>query len=184
MSWKWLGVVASRPPDAIAAATLHRVGGAALGMLAAWEPDAAAVDHAVKVDARAVDPAGEPALVSLVMAPPGIYLPFDDPAVSSALRKVLQGRGADVVSTLLLGDDRFAGALTAVRGADTSRLDDDPFASCFPARIVVVGRGLLGRMPAAVGPGIQRHGADNPWPWDRFAAVGPAGSLAARRMGN
>ncbi len=168
MGWKWLGIVAARPVDAIAAATLHRVDGAPLGLLAAWEPDAAPVHHAVKIDGRALDPRSEPALASLVLAPPGIYLPFDDLAVSSAMRKVLQGRDADVVSTLLLGDDRFVGGLTAVRGGDTSRLDDDPFARCFPAQIVVVGRGLLGRMPAPVGPGIQRHGAGNPWPWDRF----------------
>ena len=48
------------------------------------------------------------------------------------------------------------------------RLADDPFARQFPARILRVDAGLLGTMPAPVGPGTQRYGAGNPWPWDRF----------------
>jgi hypothetical protein len=37
-------------------------------------------------------------------------------------------------------------------------------------RILRVDAGLLGTMPAPVGPDTQRYGAGNPWPWDRFGS--------------
>lgn len=74
------------------------------------------------------------------------------------------------LSTLVLGDSRFAGAFTAMRGDDpTNRLADDPFGSVFPARLLRVGPGLVGKMTEPVGPGIQRYGSTNPWPWDQFS---------------
>ena len=121
-----------------------------------------------KVDARAVDPNGEAALVSLVLPPDGITIAFDDPAVSGALRASLAEPWPDVLSTLVVESSRFAGALTAVRDGDRSRLGSDPFARIFPAELVEVGPGLLGRTPSPVGPGIQRYGGGNPWPWDSF----------------
>jgi hypothetical protein len=54
---------------------------------------------------------------------------------------------------------------------DPVRLGDDPFARLFPARILRVDAGLLGTMPPLVGPGTQRYGAGNPWPWDRFGSA-------------
>jgi hypothetical protein len=117
-----------------------------------------------------VDPAGAPALVSLVIAPPGTAMLFDDPAVQQARRVVLaDARPPDALTTLLRDASRFLGALTARRGADAAaRLLEDPFARIFPARLLAVGPGLLGRMPPPAGPTIERYGSARPWPWDRF----------------
>lgn len=168
MSWRWFALVQSRPDDAMAAASVCGGDGQEVGVLAAWTSEVAEPPGAAKIDSRAIDPGGEPAEVSLVLAAPGVALPFDDVAVSGALRATLALPTADVVATLLVGDDRFVGALTAVRGDNTGRLAFDPFGTIFPARRLRVGAGLLGRMPAPAGPSIQRYGADSPWPWDRF----------------
>ena len=101
----------------------------------------------------------------LVLAPPGVRLPFDDPAVAGARRAVLAGPRLRLVSTLLRGDSVFAGALT-VPGDDGPF--DDPFARIFPSRRLVVGPGLLGATPPPTGLAIERYGGGNPWPWDRF----------------
>jgi hypothetical protein len=69
----------------------------------------------------------------------------------------------------LRDDSHFEGAITIARGcAARAKLADDPFACIFPARIVRVDGGLLGRVPPPVGPTIERYGSANPWPWDRF----------------
>jgi len=169
MTWCWLALAGSRPAQALAYAELHHEDGSAAGGLAAWSPGAEPpVENAAKVDARAIDSSGEPALLSLVLAPPGVRLLFDDPAVSQALRSALVLPRADVLSTLSIGGAHFAGAVTAVRDAARWRLDADPFAAVFPARRLRVASGLLGVMPALTGPTIQRYGSGNPWPWDRF----------------
>ncbi len=162
----WLAVVRSPPDGALAAAAVD--GGSAY--LVAWRSEKAPVPGAAKVDSRAIDPEGPPGRASLVLAPDRAWLPFDDVAVSHAMRTAMSVRPVDVLSTLVVGNDRFAGALTAVYGDDDdAALDDDPFATLFPTRRVRLGGGLLGRTPTPVGPGIQRYGAANPWPWDRFA---------------
>ncbi len=169
MSWCWLawrGVDDGGPP---LWAPLNDLDGKPAGMLAAWPSDTDEPEGAAKVDARAIDGDGAPAEVSLVLAPPGIALPFDDPAVGQAIRMVLSLPPVDVLSTLLLGDSRFVGALTAARGGGADRLAQDPFSRLFPARRLRVGPGLLGTMPAPTGPVGQRYGSDQPWPWDRFA---------------
>jgi len=89
--------------------------------------------------------------------------------VSHAIRDVLLGRPADVLSTLLRDDFRFVGAITAVRGHE-DRLADDPFARIFPSLRVHVGAGLLGRMLPPAGPTMQRHGSGNPWPAGTFGS--------------
>lgn len=180
----WIALTSERPAGASAVATVssssaHRSlggggadtdGGAVIdGHLAAWEAKRPPVPGAVKIDPRAIDPDGGPAWASLVLAPPGAWLLFDDVAVSHALRAVLAAPPLDVVSTLVLGDDRFVGALTAVHDKGPSRLADDPFAAIFATTVVRVGGGLLGTTPWPVGPVIQRYGGANPWPWDRFA---------------
>jgi len=165
VSWCWLAHAEGRPEDAIAAAPI-RSG----GYLAAFSADATPPAGERKLDARAVDPEGPAALVSLVLAPDGVTIPFDDPAVSGALRAALAAPWPAVLSTLLVEESRFAGALTAVRNGDRSRLESDPFARLFPARIVELGPGLLGRTPPPTGPVVQRYGGGEPWPWDRFAA--------------
>ncbi len=163
MSWCWLARVGERPRNALAVAELS-----AGGYLAAFASDADPPSGERKVDARAIDPEGAPALASLVLPPDGVTILFDDPAVSGALRGALAAPWPDVLSTLVVESSRFAGALTAVRDGDRARLASDPFARIFPAELVEVGRGLLGRTPAPTGPVIQRYGGGNPWPWDRF----------------
>ena len=163
MSWHWLARVDERPEDAFAVASLSSG-----GYLAAFSSDGPAPPGVRKIDARAVDPEGAAGLASLVLPPDGVSILFDDPAVSGALRAALAAPWPDVLSTLVVESSRFAGALTAVRDGDRGRLASDPFARIFPAELVEVGPGLLGRTPAPTGPVIQRYGGGNPWPWDRF----------------
>jgi hypothetical protein len=100
-----------------------------------------------------------------------VSLLFDDPAVQEARRQVLgAARPFDAVSTLLRDASHFEGSVTVARGAgDEARLAwDDPFARIFPARLLRVPGGVLGRVPAPAGPTIERYGSAQPWPWDRF----------------
>lgn len=168
MSWCWLALLRHPAAAALAAAPVTDRRGGTEMVLAAFPADAQPPDGAVKVDARAVDPGGAPAAASLVLAPPGRWWAFDDPAVADATRRVLAATVVPLLSTLTLGDDRFVGAITAVRDGSTRRLHDDPFGLLFPRRLLDVDGGLLGAMPAPVGPCIQRYGPGNPWPWDRF----------------
>lgn len=169
MNRTWLAVVDHAPTGAFASAPVTDTTGAPAGHLAAWRTKDAPVPWAAKVDPRAIDPEGGPADVSLVFAPVGVSMPFDDLAVSHALRRAQSLPAPAVLSTLVLGDSRFAGAFTAVRGDDRyERLANDPFATVFPARLLRAGAGLVGTMTEPVGPGIQRYGSTNPWPWDRF----------------
>lgn len=82
--------------------------------LAAWRSNKAPVPGAAKVDPRAIDPEGPAGQVSLVLAPEGVWLSLDDVAVSRAMRAAMTVRPVDVLSTLVVGNDRFTGALTAV----------------------------------------------------------------------
>lgn len=187
MSRCWIALTSAAPSGATASATLTSHGpvhgsvhgavhGAAEGVadrfLTAWEAKEAPVTGAVKIDPRAIDPGGAAAWASLVLAPPGSWLLFDDVAVSHAIRTVLAGPAMDVVSTFVTGDDRFVGAIRAVHDDEPTRVRDDPFAALFPATLVRVGTGLLGMTPQPVGPVIQRYGGANPWPWDRFPGLG------------
>jgi hypothetical protein len=165
MSWAWLALVAEAPEDADARSPVEG------GFLAAWKQRGKPVAEAWRVDGRLIDPDGEPALVSLVLPPPGVSWLFDDPAVQEARRRVLAEPPFDAVSTLLRDSSHFEGALTVARGDDERRLRwEDPFARVFPARLVRVEAGLFGRVPAPAGPTIERYGSAQPWPWDRFAA--------------
>ncbi len=151
-----------RPSAALAAASLHELGGAGAGYLGAW--DEAPGPGALRVCRAIIDPAGAPAIVSLVLAPAGVRLPFDDPAVVQARRRVLAQRPPRAVSTLLSDDSRFEGALTAW----TEASGDDPFARIFAPRVLRLGPGLIGATPPPCGPTIERYGSATPWPWDRF----------------
>lgn len=164
MSWLWLARAADPAEGAVAAAELSTG-----GFLSALPPGGPAPPGERKLDARAVDPDGAPALASLVLPPDGVSILFDDPAVSGALRAALTAPWPAVLSTLVVGSSRFAGALTAIRDGDRSRLASDPFARIFPAELVEIGPGLLGKVPAPTGPVIQRYGGGNAWPWDRFS---------------
>lgn len=170
MSWYWLAWAgAPDPGGACAWATATDDAGEVAGVLAAWPSGTERPNGGVKVDARAIDPDGEAVDVSWVLAPDGMGVPFDDPAVGHAIRRVLALPPADVLSTFLVGDAHFVGAVTGVRGGDRGRLLDDPFGRVFPARRLRVGPGLLGTMDPPTGPVGQRYGSDQPWPWDRFS---------------
>jgi len=167
MSWCWLDLLDARPEDATAVAAAHDADGRPAGWLAAWRRRARPSRSARRVDDRIVDPDGGAAWISLVRAPDGVRLPFDDLTVQQARRRVLAGPPPDALSTLLSDASHFEGAIT-VRRSDELLLSDDPFARVFPARILRVEAGLLGRVPPPCGPTIERYGSAQPWPWDRY----------------
>ncbi len=170
MSWCWLDLLADPSGDATAQAAIFEPDGRPAGWLAAWRQRARPTRAARRIDERIVDPAGEPAWISLVRPPEGVRLAFDDLAVQHARRRVLAERPPDAISTLLSDASHFEGALTVIRG-DPARLRDDPFARVFGARILRVDAGLFGRVPPPCGPTIERYGSAQPWPWDRYEAA-------------
>lgn len=125
-----------------------------------------------KILPAVLDDDGPPGWLSLAWAGDGAVLPFDDVAVSGAVRACLRRRTGQLLSTLTRSDDTIVGALTGVTGVPASAaarlLHDDPFARLFPRRIVSYGRGLLGPAVGPAGPSTQRYGAATPWPNDRF----------------
>ena len=170
MSRCWLALLDREPDGADAAAPAFTIEGRPAGVLAAWRRQPKPVREALRVDDRLIDPAGPPAWISLVLAPPGARLPFDDLAVQQARRRILAGSFPAAVSTLLRDDSHFEGAITVARSSrDTQRLRNDPFARIFPAKLLRVEAGILGSMPAPAGPTIERYGSGNPWPWTRFS---------------
>ncbi|HEX2085919.1 MAG TPA: hypothetical protein VHF89_09570 [Solirubrobacteraceae bacterium] len=139
------------------------------GSLRVWTQRAKPVREALRMDARLVDPAGDAATCSLVLAPREARLLFDDTAVQQARRDVLARLPFDGVTTLLRDSSHFAGSLVIARGEEqVARLRDDPFARLYPAVRVEVPAGVLGAAPPPAGPTIERYGSANPWPWDRF----------------
>ena len=169
MSRCWLALVDADPASAFASARVSDAAGVPEGTLACWRGRAKPTRGALRCDARIIDADGAEAWISLVLAPRGIRVPFDDGAVQHARREVLAGIPFDAVSTLLRDDSHFEGSITvACRPRATERLVDDPFARIFPARLLRVGPGILGRVHPPTGPTIERYGSANPWPWDRF----------------
>lgn len=169
----WLALRAEVPADADLFARLHDpTTGADAGLLVAWwQPERPSGADARRADRRLLDPDGAAGLLSLVLPPEDALVPFDDLAVQQARRQALAEIPADALSTLLVDDRRFAGAVTVRRGPDAERLlRADPFARLGPAQLLWVDAGLLGTVPAPTGPTIERHGSAQPWPWDRFAA--------------
>ena len=170
MSRCWLALVEGPAKGADAAAPASTADGHPAGTLAAWRRRAKPVRDALRVDERLIDPKGGATWISLVLPPPGVRLPFDDPAVQQARRLVLLHPSAAAVSTLLRDDSHFEGSITVAHStAQKHRLRDDPFARIFPARLLAVDAGVLGAVPPPTGPTIERYGSGNPWPWVRFA---------------
>ena len=166
----WLALVTRAPECALASADAFAEDGTPCGALVAWCQRAKPERGALRVDERIIDPEGGEAWISLVLAPAGVRMPFDDRAVQQARRDVLARTPAEAVSTLLRDDSHFEGAITVARGPGAlERLEDDPFARVFPARMLRIQGGVLGRTLPPVGPTIERYGSANPWPWDRFA---------------
>ena len=166
--WLWFAYRPDRPSDAFATTAAFRADGAQLGFLAAWRVGVTRRPAgALGIDARAVDPHGEPAWISLALAPERLRVLFDDPAVCQAMRVVLAGSPVAVMSTLVRDPSTIGGALTATHAPRPEGLVDDPFARIFPRTLLRVEGGLVGTMPGPVGPGVQRY-AGAPWPWDYF----------------
>ena len=168
-SWCWLALVQSPPADADAVASVTQTDGRPAGALAGWLRRARPLRRARRADARILDSQGADVLVSLVLAPPGISVLFDDPAVQQARRVILAGPAPELITTLLSDASHFEGALSGWRHAPPWHALSDPFARIFPARRLHVGPGLLGVTPPLAGPTIERYGSARPWPWDRFA---------------
>lgn len=166
MTWCWFAPVESLVGGELAAAAVTSGDGAAEGLLAAWPAGRKPVAHAVRMDARIVDPSGARCWVSLVLAERDRAPIFDDVGVSAALRAVLRGPAPEAVSTLVRDSTHFAGAVT-VRRDDRTLLVDDPFARLAPQRVMEVAAGLFGRTAAAPGPGTQRY-SGHPWPVSGF----------------
>ena len=159
----WLAWCDAVPPGAWGSAEV-----AEGGRLVAWRQEQRP-PGARRVDPRVLDRDGAALVVSLVLPDEEALMPFDDLAVQHARRRLLQEPPAELVSTLLVDDRRFAGALTGHRGPQAERmLRDDPFARLGPRRLLRVGPGLLGSSAPPAGPVIERHGSAQPWPWDRF----------------
>jgi hypothetical protein len=144
--------------------------GTPAGWLAVWLRRAKPSRSARRIDARLVDRQGAAAWISLVRAPDGVRLAFDDLAIQQARRAVLAARPQDAVTTLLSDASHFEGALTVARDDGVARLADDPFARILPARVLRVEAGLLGAVLPPCGPTIERYGSAQPWPWDRYDA--------------
>ena len=167
MSWLWFALRREVPRECRASAPAWTAEDVPVGYLAAWDRNTDQPEGATKIDARAVDPDGDPGWVSLVLPGERETLPFDDPAVAGALRRVLGLRPSPVFSTLSARDDRWLGSLTGGERLD-ERLLADPFGALAQARVLRVGAGFLGLTPALPGPVIQRYGSGNPWPSGRF----------------
>ena len=166
--WHWFAFRPEPPADAFASAPAFRADGAQVGFLATWLVGSRRKPvGALGIDARAIDPRGEPAWISLALAPERISVLFDDPAVCQAMRMVLAGPPLDVISTLVRDPSTIAGAFTATHAPTPEGLADDPFARIFPRTLLRVDGGFVGNMPAPAGPGVQRY-AGAPWPWDHF----------------
>lgn len=167
MSWLWFALRSDAPKGCCACVPAWTPEGVPAGYLAAWERTTDQPDGASKIDARAIDPEGGAGWVSLVLPAETETLPFDDPAVAGALRRVLGLRPSPVFSTLSARDDRWLGSVTGGERLD-ARLLEDPFGALVQARVLRVGAGFLGLTPALPGPVIQRYGSGNPWPSGRF----------------
>jgi hypothetical protein len=89
MSWRWIALRQDRPEGAEAAVAVRALDGDPVGFLAVWPQGAKRPHGGRRIDARAVDVSGEAAWVSLVWAPDGVWLDFDDPAVVGATRDAL-----------------------------------------------------------------------------------------------
>ncbi len=166
--WHWFAIRPEPPTDAFATAPAFRADGAQLGFLASWLLGVGRKPvGALGIDARAIDPHGESAWVSLALAPERIRVLFDDPTICQAMRLVLTGSPVDAMSTLGRDPSTIGGAFTAVHAPTPDALVDDPFTRIFPRMLLRVERGFVGRMPSPTGPGVQRY-AGAPWPWDHF----------------
>jgi hypothetical protein len=167
----WLALVTECPAGAWAAARARHPDGDEAGWLAVWRRPSKPVRGALLAWPGAFDPGGAPASVSLLILPRELRVIFDDQAVQGARREILAGGGWAAVTSLVRDPSTFGGSLVAARGGDApARVLDDPFAAIAPGlvRRLEVAAGLVGAPAAPAGPVIERYGAAQPWPGDRF----------------
>lgn len=140
------------------------------GWLCAWRGHERPHPAALRLDERLLDAEGGACRISWVLLPKNARPIADDPMALQARRAVLlDGRLAAVG---ILTDDpvHLAGAITVARAdrpEELLALRDDPFSRLGPRRQLDIGSGVLGWVPLAVGPVVERY-AGAPWPSDRW----------------
>src|SRR5436190_12748560 len=117
MSRAWVALLEGPAEGADAQAALTTLEGEPAGWLAAWLRPAKPVREARRADPRLIDPEGQPGTLSVVWPERERgFLAFDDLAVQHARGAVLRSAfPPDAVSTLLVDDSHFAGAITVRR---------------------------------------------------------------------
>lgn len=171
MTMGWLVVAAEPTPGSPLAAAPARAHDGSEHVLSVWPLDTRPRGRVSKVSLAIVDRSGPAGRVSLVRAPQGVRVIFDDPAVAQARRDVLSGPSPRFVSTLVRGDSIFDGAVTGLPDMPYA----DPFARIFPATTLDVAPGLfVACAPPPPGPVVERYGGGRPWPIDRFGGDAPA----------
>jgi hypothetical protein len=154
----WLALVENEPRDALLQAPVREG-----GWVAVWDDERRRPKTAWRIDPPVLDDEAPELVVALAAGEPGVSLPFDDPAVTGAIRSALSSEPAVMCTTLMEDSGRYAGVLISPPYLAT------PFATIFPQRTLEVGPGLLGPMAWPTGPGTQRYVSDVPWPYDRYA---------------
>lgn len=104
-------------------------------------------------------------------------LHFDDPAVSGATRNALAwqvpmlGTRLVGISTLIVGEVDYAGALTVFRAGSFEEAlvlsAGDPWSAIYSGRLFEVVPGFFSRGLPPPGPGISRYVYNVPWPGGR-----------------
>ena len=167
MSWAWLALMDERPDGADAAATCAR---SRASPPACWPPGGG-------TPSRCATPGGSTRGSSTRTArrrgSPSCCRRTASGSRSTTSRSsrraaICCSEPFDAVTTLLTDDSHFQGSLLVARGRTRGGSRDDPFARVFPARVLHVGAGVLGRVPWPAGPVIERYGSAQPWPADRY----------------
>lgn len=120
---------------------------------------------ALRVDRRLLGPDGPACRVSLVLLPHDRRPTADDPAAVAVRRDALRD-GRLAVSVLVDDPVHLAGGLSVARAdrpEELLALRDDPFSRLGRPRLLDVGPGLFGPVPAPPGPVLERY-AGAPWP--------------------
>lgn len=163
----WLALLDEAAGDLSAPATEID---AAAGWLCAWTSTARPHPSALRVDDRLLAADGLACRVSLVLLAGNARLIADDPLAIHARRAVLRDGRLSAISILTEDPVHVAGAISLARTdrpEELLALGDDPFARLGHARHLDIEPGVLGWVPLAVGPVVERY-AGAPWPAQRW----------------